>query len=169
MFPDYLSITQVCIGKVSCHLYWVFSLTWPAFMQMYWNKKKRLHKKRVQLPQDWFGTPTWPPFHCFGTPRWPPWRHVKTLYTFTKHTKHSLSWPFTVYLHGSLSSPIFAPQMFLLTLHPRDLELLLRSKWFSPNFHDTITGIDGVGVMHLTVELFLSGHLCRDRQSVLLS
>ena len=21
----------------------------------------------VQLPQDWFGTATWPPFHCFGT------------------------------------------------------------------------------------------------------
>ena len=38
-------------------------------MQIYWNKRKRLHKKRVQLPQDWFGTPTWPPG-----------RHVKTLY-----------------------------------------------------------------------------------------
>ena len=52
--------------------YRVFSLTWSASMQIYWNKRKRLHKKRVQLPQDWFGTPTWPPFHCFGTPRWPP-------------------------------------------------------------------------------------------------
>ena len=50
----------------------VFSLTWPAFMQIYWNNRKRLHKKRVQLPQDWFGTPTWPPFHCFGTQIWPP-------------------------------------------------------------------------------------------------
>ena len=50
-------------------------------MQIYWNKRKRLHKKRVQLPEDWFGTPTWLPFHCFGTPIWPPWRHVKTLYT----------------------------------------------------------------------------------------
>ena len=49
-------------------------------MQIYWNKRKRLHEKRVQLPQDWSGTPTWPPFHCFGTPIWPPWRHVKTLY-----------------------------------------------------------------------------------------
>ena len=49
-------------------------------MQIYWNKRKCLHKKRVQLPQDWFGTTTWPPFHCFGTPIWPPWRHVKTLY-----------------------------------------------------------------------------------------
>ena len=61
-------------------LYRVFSLTWPASMQIYWNKRKRLHKKRVQLPQDWFRTPTWPPFHCFGTPIWPPRRHVKTPY-----------------------------------------------------------------------------------------
>ena len=60
--------------------YRVFSLTWPAFMQMFWNKRNHLHKKRVHLPQDWFGTPTWPPFHCFGTPIWPTWRHVKTLY-----------------------------------------------------------------------------------------
>ena len=65
----------------SCYVrYRVFSLTWPASTQIYWNKRKRLHKKRVQLPQDWFGTPTWSPFHCFGTPIWPPWRHVKKLY-----------------------------------------------------------------------------------------
>ena len=50
----------------------VFSLTWPASLQIYWNKRKRLHKKRVQLPEDWFLTPTWPPFHCFVTPIWPP-------------------------------------------------------------------------------------------------
>ena len=50
----------------------LFSLTWPAYMQIYWNKRRRLHKKRVQLPEDWFGTPTWPPLHCFGTPTWPP-------------------------------------------------------------------------------------------------
>ena len=49
-------------------------------MQIYWNKRKRLHKKRVQLPRDRFGRPTWPPFHCFRTPIWPPWRHMKTLY-----------------------------------------------------------------------------------------
>ena len=57
-----------------------FSLTWSASMLIYWNKRKFLHKKRVQLPQDWFGTPTWPPFHCSETLIWPPWRHVKTLY-----------------------------------------------------------------------------------------
>ena len=59
-------------------LYSVFSLTWPASMQIYWNKRKRLHKERVQLPQDWFGTQTWPPFHCFGTQISPPWHDVKT-------------------------------------------------------------------------------------------
>ena len=63
--------------------YRVFSLTCPASMQIYWNKRKRLHKKRVQLPEDWLGTPTWPPFHCLGTPIWLPWRHVKTLYMHT--------------------------------------------------------------------------------------
>ena len=45
------------------------------------NKRNVLRKKRVQLPQDWFGTPTWPLFHCFGTPIWPPWRHVETIYS----------------------------------------------------------------------------------------
>ena len=35
-----------------------------------WNKRNFLHKKRVQLPQD-----------LFKTPIWPPWRHVNTLYT----------------------------------------------------------------------------------------
>ena len=58
--------------------YWVFSLTWLTSGQICWNKRMRLHKKRVQLPQDWFATQTWPPFHCFGTQIWPPWRHVKT-------------------------------------------------------------------------------------------
>ena len=58
----------------------VFSLTWPASMQIYWNKRKRLHMKGTQLPKDWFGKPTWPPYYCCGTPIWPPWRHVKTLY-----------------------------------------------------------------------------------------
>ena len=29
------------------HFYRSFSLTWPAAMQIYWNKRKFLHKKRV--------------------------------------------------------------------------------------------------------------------------
>ena len=52
--------------------YSMFSLTWSASMQIYWNKRKPLHKKRVQIPQDWFGTQTWPPFHCFATQIRPP-------------------------------------------------------------------------------------------------
>ena len=68
-------------------VYRVFSLTWPAFMQIYWIERKHLHKKRVQLPEDWFGTPTWPPIHCFGTPIWPPWRHIKTLYWDSTYVK----------------------------------------------------------------------------------
>ena len=72
-FPNYTF-------KILDSSYRVFSITWPASMQIYWNKRKCLHKKRVQIPQDLFGTPTWLPFHCFGTPVWPPWCHVKTLY-----------------------------------------------------------------------------------------
>ena len=41
--------------------YGAFSPTWAADMQVYWNKRKCLYKKRVELPQDWFGTLTWPP------------------------------------------------------------------------------------------------------------
>ena len=82
--------------------YRVFSLTWPASMQIYWLKRKRLHKKGTQLPQDWFGTPTWPPFHCFGTSIWPPWRHVKLLYM----TYSSLLWILTSLFNRPLPSSI---------------------------------------------------------------
>ena len=40
--------------------YRAFSLTWPAPMQIYWDKRKRLHKKRIQLPKDCLGTQIWP-------------------------------------------------------------------------------------------------------------
>ena len=99
-------------------IYRVFSLTWPASMQTYWNKRKRLHKKRVQLPEDWFGTPTWPPFHCFGTPIWPPWRHVKTLYWNSREVKHHVyvkrqtrictTWP---------SLPLTCRVLFIISTH----------------------------------------------------
>ena len=64
-----------------------FSLTWPAAMLIYWNKRKYLHEKNVQLPEDFVGTPTWPSFHCFGTPIWPPSRHVKTLHIWAQERK----------------------------------------------------------------------------------
>ena len=53
--------------------YRAYSLTFPGAMQIYWNKRKCLHKKRVELTQDWLGTPTWPRFHCFEAPIWPPY------------------------------------------------------------------------------------------------
>ena len=43
------------------------------------NKRKRLHEKRLQLPEDFPGTPTWSPFYCSETSIWPPWHHVKIL------------------------------------------------------------------------------------------
>ena len=75
-----------------------------ASKQIYWNKRKRLHKKGTQLPQDCFGRPTWPPFHCFGTLVWPPWRHVKTLYR-TKELANIF--PITRFLSFFLSFFIF--------------------------------------------------------------
>ena len=44
------------------------------------GKIKCLHKKTVELPQDWFGAPTWPPLDCSGTPIWLPYCHVKTFF-----------------------------------------------------------------------------------------
>ena len=42
-----------------------FSLTWPASLLIHWNRRKFLHKKRVQFTQGCLGTPTWPPFPFF--------------------------------------------------------------------------------------------------------
>ena len=39
--------------------YRAFSLTWPASMLIYWNRRKHLHDKRVQLPEGFLGTPTY--------------------------------------------------------------------------------------------------------------
>ena len=69
IFPEVLTVFPDSISER-----WndnrAFSLTWPPSMQIYGNKRKCLHKKGDQLAQDWFGTPTWPPFYCFGTPIW---------------------------------------------------------------------------------------------------
>ena len=57
-----------------------FSLTWPAAMQIGWSRGKYLHEKKVQPSQDWFGTPTWGPFHCLRAPIWQTLSHLKTLH-----------------------------------------------------------------------------------------
>ena len=68
-----------------------YALARPAAMQIYWNKRKCLHKKRVELSQDWFGTTTKPPCHCFRTPIRLPRRRVYTLYQVSgTHRYHSL-------------------------------------------------------------------------------
>ena len=48
-------------------------------MERFHSRSQQLciHTKRVQLPQDWFGTRTLLPFHCFGTPRLRTGRHEK--------------------------------------------------------------------------------------------
>ena len=55
------SKTLYCYYLLLClvvKFYRAFSFTCLAPVQIYWNKRKRLHKKRVQLLQDWFGTPS---------------------------------------------------------------------------------------------------------------
>ena len=47
------------------------------------QKKIFTQEKLFKLPEDLFGTPTWPPFYYFGSPIWPTWRPEKTLYTRT--------------------------------------------------------------------------------------
>ena len=59
------------INRTMDDYYRASSLTWPVSMLINWNKRNHLREKRVKLPEDFLGTPTWPPFHCFGTPIWP--------------------------------------------------------------------------------------------------
>ena len=46
-----------------------FSPTWPAAMQIE-TKENFNPKKKIQLPQDWFVTPAWPPFYRVGKSIW---------------------------------------------------------------------------------------------------
>ena len=86
------------------HLYIVYALTCPAAMQIHWNKRKCLHMKRIQLPQDWFGSTTWPPIHCFWTQIWLPWRHVRTFCNYFRLD----------YQRGrNLENPCFDPSRYL--------------------------------------------------------
>ena len=41
-------------------------------VQISWKKRKLFtyQKDLTELPQEWFETQTWPPFHCFETPIW---------------------------------------------------------------------------------------------------
>lgn len=77
--------------------YRAFPFTWPTCMQFFCNKSKCLHKRSVEISQDWFSSSTWPQCHCFGTPRWLPWRGLLrigkplkiSLKTEKPHSNHS--------------------------------------------------------------------------------
>ena len=60
------------LSSIISHWYRAFTLTQPASMTLYWNKRKRLHNKRVHLTRDWLGKTTWPSFHCPRTLIWTP-------------------------------------------------------------------------------------------------
>ena len=118
-------------------------------MQIYWNKRKRLHKKRVQLPEDWFGIPTWQPCHCFGTQIWPPWRHVKTLYItffkrfnwFDRFSPHF----FSVYLFPARNTTATFSSLFLLH-YKSIISLLLVCFIFS--YHHHILYVPSSSIFH---------------------
>lgn len=50
----------VCVRRIDTFLVnRAFSFTWQTAMQIFYDKRRRLHKKRVKLPRDWLRTPTW--------------------------------------------------------------------------------------------------------------
>ena len=51
--------------KTKMSLKSVFTHVASIYANLLEQKRKRLHKKGLQLPQDWFWTPTWPPFKLF--------------------------------------------------------------------------------------------------------
>lgn len=50
----------VCVRRIDTFLVnRAFSFTWQTAMQIFYDKRRRLHKKRVKLPRDWLRAPTW--------------------------------------------------------------------------------------------------------------
>ena len=49
--------------KVIRQLYSVFTHVASIYAD-FLEQKKAFTEERVQLPQDWFGRPTWPQFYC---------------------------------------------------------------------------------------------------------
>ena len=101
----------------------VFSLTWPKSMQIYLDKKNRLQKKRVQFPQDWFGTPIWPP-----------WCHVKTLYGLLLTFISALS-----FCQNSFAVILIVPETMRYTVPPRVLGNMFAPDHVCPNVLDCKT------------------------------
>ena len=82
------------------------------------NEGNFLHKKRVQLPQAFFGTPIWPPFHCFGTSIWPPWRliWVRSIWRIVGPRLGGLGWLYHHKKAGDLARrSLFLPSQLFVT------------------------------------------------------
>ena len=86
--------------KTKMSLKSVFTHVASIYANLLEQKRKCLHKKGLQLPQDWFWTTTCRRLNCFGTPIWPPWCHVKTLYS---QWKRSLSKLYPFLFSGKIS------------------------------------------------------------------
>ena len=65
-----------------------YALSCPGAMQSYWNKKKVLLKKRIELPRDGFATPNGRQFivveHQYGSMT-SPWRTDARNVSFLNH------------------------------------------------------------------------------------
>ena len=70
------------------------------------SQKKVFRSEESPTSTDWFGTPTWPPFHCFGTPIWRTWRRAKTFYR-----AFSLTWPAVMQIYW-MSDSFYMRKMF---------------------------------------------------------
>ena len=97
------SFLSQTLSFVPINLHRCWPREWKHFIECFYSHYKQLSKcigtkerfyigKKGQLPQDWSGTQTWPPFYCFETPIWPPWRHVKTLSAFTWPASMQIYW-----------------------------------------------------------------------------
>ena len=64
--------------------YFVFTHLASIYANLGEPKEIFLHQKRVQLPQDVLGTPTWLSFHCCWKPMWP---CEYTLYLVCNHVR----------------------------------------------------------------------------------
>ena len=60
------SIKEILLVEMLSTEFLVNIITWPAALEIH-RIKASFCIKKVQLPQDWFGAPTWPPFHYFRT------------------------------------------------------------------------------------------------------
>ena len=140
-------------GEIKAYMnrfYRAYSLTCPAAMQIYWNKRKCLYKKTAELPQDWFGTPTGLLFYWFATPIWLPYFVITGAYALYLtlaccllfYCQNSLLLRKQKFWHSHFSlTKYFEPITFLLHLckHPNwincDIELALIFTEISRNLH----------------------------------